>query len=41
MFKKIINFIKYHNAFTIRLTMVLIGFSPVLAVSPELREELK
>lgn len=41
MFKKITKFIKYHNAFAIGFTIIFIGFSTALAVSPELREELK
>jgi hypothetical protein len=38
MYQKIINFIKYHNAFTIGFMIVFIGFSVSLAVSPEMRE---
>jgi hypothetical protein len=38
MYQKIIQFIKYHNAFTIGFMIVFIGFSVSLAVSPEMRE---
>ncbi len=40
IFQKIINFIKYHNAFTIGFMIVFIGFSTALAVSPDLREDI-
>ncbi|MBT9171319.1 MAG: hypothetical protein DDT18_01693 [Actinobacteria bacterium] len=38
MFQKIINFIKYHNAFSIGFIVVFVGFSLSLAASPEFRE---
>lgn len=41
MFKKIINFIKYHNAFAIGFMIVFVGFSLSLAASPELRENFQ
>ena len=40
IFQKIINFIKYHNAFAIGIIIVFVGFSTALAVSPELREDI-
>jgi len=38
MFKKIINFIKYHNAVSIVFSVILLSFSLSLAVSSDLRE---
>lgn len=38
MFQKIINFIKYHNAFAIIFMIIFVGFSLSLAASPEFRE---
>ncbi len=38
MYQKIINFIKYHNAFTIILAMVFFGGGIVFAASPEARD---
>ncbi len=38
MMQKIINFVKYHNAFAVGFTIVFVGFSLSLAASPELRE---
>jgi len=41
MFKKIIEFIKYHNAFAIGMSVVLVGSSLTFAASPEFREDVK
>ena len=38
MFSKIINFIKYHNAFTIGFMIVFVGFNVSLAASEDLRD---
>ena len=38
MFSKIINFIKYHNAFSIGFMLVFVGFNVSLAASEDLRD---
>ena len=40
MYQKIINFIKYHNAFSIGFMIVFVGFSAAFAASPDLRDVL-
>jgi hypothetical protein len=38
MFKKIINFIKYNNAFSIGFTIIFVGLGTAFAASPEMRD---